>query len=77
MGSFFILLGASIQKYGVPQLNGFLYLIKNAICKPYEQMLFKTFVFATQIFVELPIVMGRLPEFSQNFEKGVSASIKS
>ena len=37
----------------------------------------KTFYFATPIFVELLNIMGRLPEYFQNFRKWLSASNKS
>ena len=50
---------------------------KITILKHYEQLLFKTFYFTTQNFVELLNVMGRLLEYFQNFIKCVSASIKS
>ena len=46
----------------VLQLNEFWKLLKMNIFKPYEQMLLKTFYFATPILVGLLNVMGRLPE---------------
>ena len=40
-------------------------------------MLFKTFYFTTPIFVEPLPVIGRLPEYFQNFIKWLSSSNKS
>ena len=47
------------------------------ILKPCEQMLSKTSYFGAQIFVELLPVKGRSHEFLQNFQKCLSAPLKS
>ena len=52
-------------------------IIKIAIFRPYEQMLFKTIYFAAQIFVELINITGSLHEYFQILHKCLSASFKS
>ena len=74
MGSFIILLGSSINIFIIlwivkcPKLKIKITFgnYQIAIFKHYEQMLCKTLYFATQIFVELLHVMGRLHEFWQS-----------
>ena len=54
----------------------FISLNTKIIQKPYEPMWFQTFYFATPIFVERLHVMRKLPDFSHNFLKCFSDSIK-
>ena len=49
---------------------------KMTITKPYEQILTKTFYFASPIFVEALTAKWSPPEFLQNFRKWFKASIK-
>ena len=72
MGSFIILLGASMNIFIILEMLSapnkyILEVIKMSIFKPYEQLVLKTFYFCTPIFVELPNDKGSLPKYFQNF----------
>ena len=58
------------------QINTFCNLSKMKIFKSYEQILTKTFYFASPIFVEALDAKWSPPEFLQNFRKWFKASIK-
>ena len=51
-------------------------IIKISIFRPYEQMLFKTFYFAAQTFVDLINIIMSLHEMFYNFWGCLSAQIK-